>query len=730
MSIKSQKSLNEECTEIFERSYSIKSASEENPSSDDEEEYVSKELLKKLTPSVLSKLRKCFKRAREKKARDLDKKVEKVMRAAAAEEGIEFVESVPLDTEHLYLNENGFVSALDNILGNPKYKPHAQTLYRAIDRFQTGRVSWSQLVARLVASGARTTASRLDTWSPVKEAGVVRLKHCNRETIVTLISIEDENSFCYVAVSKGGRIGIYTGDLKLLKSYEVFYHRSGVRSRVRNCWITDAAHMRDVSCLVLSASDRSLTIYDVSTLSHTPLYCVTGLPNIPTCLAYCPTTEAGYSELLVGTERGELIRLRFLQPRVSLLHVKVPDTINYYFWMELSCPPHSTYCSIHTCRSAHARSVRRATYVREDILLSCSHDTVVSLRMKYLTGKLDDYEITVHRGVSCFDSVTALRLTVTGSKDGLVRIWTHAQRTPIAKLKPNCAPVPVVDVKIVETENVVLGYYNNCMIHIWDLYEECLLQSVKLKFPFLGVLGKRIEFGTTSIHLGPPRRKSGINAADETGRSRRGSSVFEGSTGGLMLQMESNMDGEQVDSAPLDRSEVLVTCNDSVYILSFRDIDASVVGPACRAVEGRRPSVWDLNLSGGRSPSKQVTPRTTLAVDSDIHLLQPTIHSTFDLDQLIAHAGLENILEKDFVLTRGFKHDLNKKMFEMQSKENKRKSSVCIGAPYLSLPRYTLDPLPVFHHLHERYERVKRWILSWTKRKRHPNGESNHDSAK
>lgn len=41
-------------------------------------------------------------------------------------------------------------------------------------------------------------------------------------------------------------------------------------------------YIQDAQCLLLSASDRSLTIYDVSSLTHSPLYCVTGLPNIPT----------------------------------------------------------------------------------------------------------------------------------------------------------------------------------------------------------------------------------------------------------------------------------------------------------------------------------------------------------------------------------------------------------------------------------------------------------------
>lgn len=39
---------------------------------------------------------------------------------------------------------------------------------------------------------------------------------------------------------------------------------------------------QDVQYLMYAASDRSLTIYDATTLSHTPLYCITGMPSIPT----------------------------------------------------------------------------------------------------------------------------------------------------------------------------------------------------------------------------------------------------------------------------------------------------------------------------------------------------------------------------------------------------------------------------------------------------------------
>ncbi|KAF9415782.1 hypothetical protein HW555_006683, partial [Spodoptera exigua] len=275
MSIKSEKSLLEECSEIIEKSYSVRSASEESLSGDDEDECLARTLMNKMTPAVLSKLRRCFKKNKERtKAQDIDRRVEEVMRAAAAEEGIEFAETAPPPQDSLWLDEAGFVTSLDTIFGN-----NAQIILIV---YYSGKVWWRQLICRLVAVGAKKTSTRAEVWKPLSEQDIKRLDHCKRETLVKLVCVEREDSFCYVAVSRGGRVGVYSGDMRLLYSYEMFYHRSGVRKRVKNRWITDAIYLPDAQYLMMSASDRSLTVYDAATLSHTPLYCITGLPNIPT----------------------------------------------------------------------------------------------------------------------------------------------------------------------------------------------------------------------------------------------------------------------------------------------------------------------------------------------------------------------------------------------------------------------------------------------------------------
>ncbi|CAK1589879.1 unnamed protein product [Parnassius mnemosyne] len=117
MSIKSQKSLSDECSEIFEKSYSVRSLSEESLATEEEEESLSRELLDKMTPAVLSRLRRRFKRTKDRSsAKDIHRKVEEAMHAAAAAEGVEFSKSTPpnVDTS---LHWEGFVSAIDEIFG-------------------------------------------------------------------------------------------------------------------------------------------------------------------------------------------------------------------------------------------------------------------------------------------------------------------------------------------------------------------------------------------------------------------------------------------------------------------------------------------------------------------------------------------------------------------------------------------------------------------------------------
>ncbi|XP_028178776.1 uncharacterized protein LOC114366193 [Ostrinia furnacalis] len=478
----------------------------------------------------------------------------------------------------------------------------------------------------------------------------------------------------------------------------------------------------DVQCLLLSASDRSLTVYDATTLTHTATFCITGLPSIPTCLAYSNSDLEG-SELLFGTERGDLTRIRFLQPRLSLFYSKTPDNINYYFWMELSSPPHTTYNAITTWRKVHSRAVRRVAYTRDgDIVLSCSHDSTVSVRSRHVPGKLDDYVFRVQRGVTCFHVVSPLHLLATGSCDGIVRLWETTQAAPFATL-PTPTLAAVLDVAVIASEEIVLAYCNNCTVHIWDMYEECLLQSIKLRFPFLGVLGKKVEFGAFCIHPGPTRRPyvdddlASIPPLEAT--SRRGSSVYQGSTGGLMLQTEARDDWQSrgLESEPeyirFNRPELLLSCCDYVCVVLLKDQElGSIMPPPGDTLRARRPSIWELpddmlstpglSRRSPRSPRSPPVPSPRMLAPSSAE------YPTQDLETLLKNAGLEGILEKDFVLMQGLKQDLNRKLAEMDANKTNMSYAVNAGAPYLALKTHEPTPMEPVDEMVDEYKRVMR----------------------
>lgn len=99
-----------------------------------------------------------------------------------------------------------------------------------------------------------------------------------------IVLIETENHFCYVIISKHGHVGLYDGNMEFLTSYYVIMSREDTfvkdeERRRRNRWITNAIFCKDVQMLIITNSARSITIYDASSLKHTPLWLILSVPN-------------------------------------------------------------------------------------------------------------------------------------------------------------------------------------------------------------------------------------------------------------------------------------------------------------------------------------------------------------------------------------------------------------------------------------------------------------------
>ncbi|XP_026730677.1 uncharacterized protein LOC113495879 [Trichoplusia ni] len=326
--------------------------------------------------------------------------------------------------------------------------------------------------------------------------------------------------------------------------------------------------------------------------------------------------------------------------------------------------------------------------------------------------------------------VSALQLVATGGVAGTVQLWQSCARSSFATLAAPAAPA-ILDVVVVASQQIVIAFCNNCTLHIWDLYEECLLQSLKLRFPFLGVLGKKVEFGPYCIHPGPVRRDKDEEEDSEPEipevMSRRGSSVYQGSTGGLMLQLEDKSDWDKgLENEPnavsliipsreykrFNREELMVSCCDYVCRLRLRAGGGAILAAPEDTLRARRPSAWDLpdypNTSS--TVSSSTTPRQRPSVLSTSRLLSPSSAEfpVSDLDTLLENAGLQGILEKDFVLMQGLKNDLNRKLTEMEAQKHVMTNAVTARAPYLALKTHDPCQIDPVDEMMDKYKRVMR----------------------
>ncbi|XP_013138378.1 PREDICTED: uncharacterized protein LOC106103231 [Papilio polytes] len=195
-----------------------------------------------------------------------------------------------------------------------------------------------------------------------------------------------------------------------------------------------------------------------------------------------------------------------------------------------------------------------------------------------------------------------------------------------------------------------------------------------MKFPFIGALGKKLEFGAYCIHPGPPRMKESTDEPQQS-PTRRGSQVYRGSTGGLLLEDDQTSESlfGDIKSDPeymrFNVSEILVTCCSHVCRVSLSARPPHPARPALPppgdALRPRRPSYWDLP-DDFLNDNERVMPRNHKDVEPK------------DISRLLEGAGLQGLLEKNFVLMQGIKNDLNKKLHHMKTDMDTRvPSSEC-----------------------------------------------------
>ncbi|XP_050315531.1 WD repeat-containing protein on Y chromosome-like [Anthonomus grandis grandis] len=574
------------------------------------------------------------------------------------------------------LTKNEFLEAISGSYEGPQYSLQASLLFDEINR---ETVTWNDLLDFLIKNmyNLPKTPLRLDVGA------IEHVAHGKNESIAKIVLIETEQYFCYAIILKHGRVGLYDGNLNFLTCYHAIMTREDLtrpedERRRRNRWITDALFCPDTLMFIITNTARSLMIYEASGLNHVPYWLILSTPNILECLAYEPYVklDSNYSSstLYAGDCYGRVLTFTFRQPKSSLLRRKKNDSITLFYWMDFL--KEKDYVTVKTYNKVHEDSVKSIKYYRDlKLLVTCSKDPNNSVILKHMTDSKGGNKVVykIPRGVSCFALSPKNRLLITGSGNGIIRIWNIFISKPVALISEYDSEV--VDIQIIEGMDLFLSCSSSAIFKLWDLKDHTCLQTLKLKFPSFRVQGKLIEWGNGCIFPGPRRKQPEESGCDGPGKTCFGISDIN--------EMVPELNSSKIrDSFNVwQRSCILVTCCNYVAKLTTSFNEASleltfstpILPPPPLQNSVLIPISW--RLQGDALDQK------------DLREEMPELNIEKQLEEL------NFILNKEILEGNGARSDINYKIAILESKKEKMRSKVALGSPYLALDLHDIPEL-------------------------------------
>ncbi|XP_044746029.1 uncharacterized protein LOC123307690 [Coccinella septempunctata] len=523
-----------------------------------------------------------------------------------------------------------------------------------------GRLTWNVTLNALISAFPSSCYDRVK----LEFLGIAKNDLTKRDTIAKVLIIETSTHFYYTVYSKHGKTGIYDSNFLKLETYHVIMTREDINKtekdrRRRNRWITDAVYLPDLKKIVVINTARSVVIYDVAGLKHTPVFLVLSVPNIPKCITYKSGTHKSDRHLFIGDDSGSVLVFSFVHKKEPLFRKKHNDKLSLHYWEKLN--EEKEYVKISQIRNIHQDIIREIIYCPEDnTLTTCSRDPKASIIKIFLDHKNPTMIYEMPKGASTMCFSKKLNILITGSSDGTIRLWnTLVITNAIGVIKEHESGIK--SIILLETLKLFISCDKCGIVKLWSVEDQKCYQTIRLSFPSLREQGKIVEWATNCMFLGPK----------ETYRS------------GSSLKYHKNSKSEEYI---LERTNLWISCCNYLANISLIFQDNKIpeafkmhqLEPPPKQNNVFIPSTWLL--------SKESFEELKEKIDCDI--VYPEKFKDY-----------EYVYEKDKLRRMEHAMKINQKIALLDEQKREMQENVVRNAPFLALKLFDIEELSLSYSL-------------------------------